>query len=77
MTILLDKAIKVLRQLPPEEQDALAREVLDRIAADQRWEALFNDQRSGPLLDRLVREVRADIAADDVTDGDPSDRASG
>ncbi len=77
MTILLDKAIKVLRQLPPEEQDALAREVLDRVAADQRWEALFNDPRSGPLLDRLVREVRADIAAGDVIDGDPSNRSSG
>ncbi len=77
MTILLDKAIKVLRQLPPEEQDALAREVLDRIAADQRWEALLSDPRSGPLLDRLVREVRADVAASDIVIGDPSDRASG
>jgi hypothetical protein len=76
MTVLLDKAIKVLRQLPAEEQDALAREVLDRIAEDQRWEALLCDPRSGPLLDRLVREVRADIAAGDVVDGDPSDRGS-
>jgi len=77
MTVLLDKAIKVLRQLPPEEQDALAREVLDRVAADQRWEALLSDPRSGPLLDRLVSEVRADIEAGDIVDEDPSDRVSG
>ena len=76
MTVLLDKAIKVLRQLPPEEQDALAREVLDRIADDQRWDALLSDARSGPLLDRLVREAREDIAAGKVVDGDPSDRTS-
>jgi hypothetical protein len=74
MTMLLDKAIKVLRQLPPEEQDELAREVLDRIAADRRWEALLGDPRSGPLLDRLSREAREEIAAGRVVDGDPSDR---
>jgi hypothetical protein len=74
MTQLVDQAIAALRALPPEAQDAVAREVLDRIATDARWEQLLADPRSEDLLARL-----ADAALDDhrrglTTVGDPSDR---
>jgi hypothetical protein len=54
MNALLDKAISAIKKLPEAEQEAIAREVLDRIAADARWDALFADPRSEALLERLA-----------------------
>ena len=38
MNALLDKAISAIQKLPEAEQEAIAREVLERIEADARWE---------------------------------------
>jgi hypothetical protein len=38
MNALLDKAISAIKKLPEPEQEAIAREVLERIEADARWD---------------------------------------
>lgn len=71
MTELLNKAFEAARKLSPEDQDALGSELLQRISADARWEELFEDPRSRTFFAKMAAEVRADIAAGDVDDGDP------
>jgi hypothetical protein len=74
MTALLERAFAELAKLPLPEQDSIAQDLLDRIAADARWEALLSDPRSDSALDRLLAEADADIAAGRVMDFDPSNR---
>ena len=57
MNALLDKAIFAIRKLPEAEQEAVAREILERIEADARWHALFADPRSESMLERLADEA--------------------
>ena len=71
MNALFDKAIAAIAKLPDAEQEAIAREMLDRLEADARWDKLLTDPRSKAALSRLAAEARADIARGDVTDGDP------
>jgi sugar-specific transcriptional regulator TrmB len=74
MNALLDKAISAIQKLPEAEQEAIAREVLERIEADARWEKLFADPRSEALLERLADEALDEIRQGDVIDGDPGNR---
>lgn len=74
MNALLDKAMKAVARLPEAEQEAIARDILAQIEADDRWDRLFADPRSPGALRRLAAEARADIARGDVIDGDPSTR---
>ena len=74
MNALLDKAISAIRQLPEAEQEAIAREVLERIEADARWDDLFADPRSASLLERLADEARDEISRGDIADRDPGSR---
>jgi sugar-specific transcriptional regulator TrmB len=74
MNALLDKAISAIQKLPEAEQEAIAREVLERIEADARWEKLFADPRSEALLERLADEALDEIRHGDVIDGDPGNR---
>ena len=74
MTELLNKAIEAAQKLSPDEQDALARELLERLTGDARWDALFADSRSEDLLNRLADEADAEIAAGNVCDFDPASR---
>ena len=76
MNALLDKAISAIKRLPESEQEAIAREVLDRIEADARWDALFADPRSEALLERLADEALDEIRRGDVIEGDPGSRRS-
>jgi hypothetical protein len=73
MNALLDKAISAIKKLPEAEQEAIAREVLERIYADARWEKLFADPRSKDALKRLAAEAEDDIERGDVFDFDPAD----
>lgn len=73
MNALLDKAISALKRLPEAEQEAIAREVLERIAADARWDQLLADPRSEDVLRRLATEAREDAARGEVLDTDPGD----
>ncbi len=74
MNALFDKVIAAVSRLPDVEQEAIAREVLDRIEADARWDKLLADPRSRSVLTRLAAEARQDIARGDVCDHDPSDK---
>jgi hypothetical protein len=73
MNILLAKAISELQKLPEAEQEAIAREVLERIEADARWEKLMADPRSEAVLERLAAEARDEIQRGDIVDTDPAD----
>ena len=73
MNALLNKAIAAVSKLPDAEQEAIAREMLDRLEADAKWDALFADPRSKAALSRMAAEARADIARGDVLDGDVLD----
>jgi len=59
MTMLLDKAIAAIQQLPPEEQDAIATLILEELADDQKWDAAF--AQSQDALTILAAKARADI----------------
>jgi hypothetical protein len=72
MNALLNKAIAAMSRLPEAEQEAIARDVLERIDADARWDKLLADPRSPGALSRLAKEARDDIARGDVVDHDPS-----
>jgi len=74
MNALLDKAISAIQKLPEAEQEAIAREVLERIEADARWDVLFADPRSKGVLKRLAGEAQEDIERGDILDLDPADR---
>lgn len=63
MNALFDKAVAAVSRLPEAEQEAIARELLERIEADRRWDELLADPRSDKLLQRLADEARADIAS--------------
>ncbi len=68
MNALLAKAIYAIQKLPEAEQEAIAREVLERVEADACWEKLFADPRSEALLERLADEARNDIRRGDIID---------
>lgn len=76
MNALFDKAIAAIAKLPDAEQEAIAREMLDRLEADARWEKLFADSRSSGTLSRLAAEARAEIASGKACDFDPGSKAA-
>jgi hypothetical protein len=62
MTTLLQRAIAEAEKLPAEDQDAIASRLLAEVEDERQWSARFaatTDQH----WDRLVAEVRRDIAA--------------
>jgi hypothetical protein len=58
MTELLEKAFAVAALLPEEEQDMLARTLLEDFAAEEKWDAtLANSQdKLGALADEALAE---------------------
>ena len=58
MTELLEKAFAEAAKLPPEEQDMLARRLLDDLAAEERWDQTF--VASQPELELLADETLAE-----------------
>ena len=58
MTKLLEKAFAKASELPEEEQDFLARTLLDDLAAEELWEQSF--ARSQDELARLAGEALAE-----------------
>lgn len=55
MTDLLEKAFEHASKLPPQQQDALAKWLLNEIAADNAWDATF--AKSPALLASLASEA--------------------
>ena len=61
MTILLEKALARVVELPKEEQDTIATMILEELDDELRWNAAF----SGSLdkLAKMAAKVRQDIKA--------------
>lgn len=55
MTDMLEKAFEHASKLPPKQQDALAKWLLDEIESDSRWDAAL--AKSPALLDSLAAEA--------------------
>ncbi len=60
MTHLLEQAIAKLQMLPEQEQDTIARMILEDVEDNHRWDAAFAATQD-PLA-RVAQKVRADIA---------------
>ena len=61
MTHLLEQALSAVSKLPPSEQDAVAAIVLDELAAEERWSALF--AKSQDTLADMAQEALAEHRA--------------
>ena len=61
MTQLLEKAFAEASKLPAEAQDLLAKDLLDDLAAEEKWDGTFN--RSHSELSRLADEALAEYRA--------------
>ena len=69
MTRALDAAIAKLTGLPPEEQDRIARWLLDELEDEDLWASQFTVSQEA--LSKLAAEARADCAAGKATELDP------
>lgn len=69
MTQTLDAAIAKLATLPAEEQDRVARWLLDELRDDEHWARQFGSSQDA--LSKLAAEARADRAAGRTTALDP------
>jgi len=61
MTQLLEQALSAVAKLPPSEQDALAAILLEELASEEKWGALF--AKSQDPLGRLAEEALAEHRA--------------
>jgi hypothetical protein len=55
MTELLQRAFDLASQLPVEEQDAIAAQVIEDIESETRWDASF--ARSHDILEQMADEA--------------------
>jgi hypothetical protein len=69
MTQALEAAIRKLATLPAEEQDRIARWLLDELRDDEHWTRQFATTQDA--LSKLAVEARADRAAGRATELDP------
>ena len=69
MTQALDAAIAKLATLPPDEQDRVARWLLDELRDEEHWARQFSTSQEA--LSKLAAEARADRAAGRTTELDP------
>ena len=69
MTQALDAAIAKLVTLPPDEQDRVARWLLDELRDEEHWARQFSTSQEA--LSKLAGEARADRVAGRTTELDP------
>jgi hypothetical protein len=62
MTTLLQRAVSEVEKLPAADQDAIASRFLAEVEDERRWSARFA-ATTDDQWDRLVAEVRRDVAA--------------
>lgn len=67
MTRHLEAAFREATQLSDEQQDALAAIIMQEIAADRRWDELFDRPESHDLLAKLADQALADHRAGRTT----------
>ena len=59
MTKLLERAFQEAAKLPDDQQDSLAQALLDELASERRWDAMFSASHD------LLSELAADALAED------------
>ena len=55
MGTLLEKALEKVATLPPEEQDAIASQILESLADDEAWKNRFAQKRD--VIRRMAQEA--------------------
>jgi acyl-CoA reductase-like NAD-dependent aldehyde dehydrogenase len=55
MSLLLEKALEKIIVLPPDEQDAIASQILASMADEEAWKNRFIEKRD--LIRRMAREA--------------------
>lgn len=69
MTRTLDNAIAKISALPEEDQERIARWLLDQLEDEEHWDKQFS--ASQDALKKLADEARAERAAGRTTELDP------
>lgn len=69
MTRILDDAIAKIAALPQEEQERIARWLLDELEDEEHWDRQFS--ASQDALKKLAEEARAEKTAGRTTELDP------
>lgn len=69
MTEMLDAAVARLATLPPEEQDRIARWLLEELPDEELWDRWFCETQD--RLSRLAAETRKERATGNSTELDP------
>ncbi len=61
MTTLLSKAIEKVKDLPPELQDEIAKQILEDIEGELEWQAMFAQPQSKleKLAEKALEESKA------------------
>ena len=68
MSTLLEKALEKVGALPPDEQDAIASQILASLADEEAWKKRFAEKRD--VIRRMAREA---LAEDDCGETLPLD----
>jgi hypothetical protein len=55
MSALLDKVLERASELPPEERDSIASQILESLADDDAWKRRFAEKRE--VIRRMAREA--------------------
>ena len=55
MSALLEKALEKISALPPDEQDAIASQILTSLADEEAWKKRFVEKRD--VIRRMAREA--------------------
>jgi DNA polymerase I-like protein with 3'-5' exonuclease and polymerase domains len=55
MSSLLDKALEKVTALPPEDQDAIASQILASLADEEAWKTRFTENRD--VIRRMAQEA--------------------
>jgi hypothetical protein len=58
MSTLLEKALEMVSTLPPDQQDAIASQILASIADEEAWKKRFEEKRN--VIRRLASEALAE-----------------
>lgn len=58
MSTLLEQAFRKAEQLPLEEQDAIAEQILASLADDEAWKRRFAEKQD--VIQRMAREALAE-----------------
>ena len=58
MSSLLDKALEKVGALPPDEQNAIASQILASLADEEAWKRGFSEKRE--VIRRMAREALAE-----------------